>query len=49
MLNRKIGKLDKKIDAKVAEIRITMVKQKVGKNRVVDRHNFWKLKRALGT
>ena len=37
-LNRKIGKLDKKIN--VAKFHINMVKQKVGKNGVMDRQNF---------
>ena len=46
-LNRKIGKLDDKINANVAKFRINMVKQKVGKNGVMDRQNFWKLKRVL--
>ena len=48
-LNRKIGKLDKKINANVAEFHINMVKQKVGKNGVMDRLNFWKLKRVIAT
>ena len=43
----KFGKLDKKIDAKLAEFHINMVKQKVGKNGVMDRKNFLKLKRVL--
>ena len=46
-LNRKIGKLDKKINANVAKFHINMVKQKGGKNGVMDRQNFWKLKRVL--
>ena len=46
-LNRKIGKLDKKINANVAKFHINMVKQKVGKNGVMDRQNFWKLERVL--
>ena len=46
-LHRKIGKLDKKIDAKVAEFLINMVKQKVGKNEVKNRQNFWNLKRVV--
>ena len=46
-LNRKIGKVDKKINANVAKFHINIVKQKVGKNRVMDRQNFWKLKRVL--
>ena len=46
-LNRKIGKLDKKINANLAKFHINMVKQKVGKNGVMDRQNFWKLKRVL--
>ena len=46
-LNRKIGKLDKKINANVAKFHINMVKQKVGKNGVMGRQNFWKLKRVL--
>ena len=39
-LNRKIGKLDKKINANVAKFHINMVKQKVGKDGVMDRQNF---------
>ena len=45
--NRKIGKLDKKINANVAKFHINMVKQKVGKNGIMDRQNFWKLKHVL--
>ena len=40
-------KSDKKIDAKMAESHIYMVKQKLAKNGVMDRQNFWKWKRAL--
>ena len=46
-LDRKIGKLDKKINANVAKFHINMVKQKVGQSGVMDRQNFWKLKRVL--
>ena len=46
-LNRKIGKLDEKINANLAKFHINMVKQKVGKNGVTHRQNFWKLKRVL--
>ena len=35
-LNHKIGKLAKKIDAKVAEFHINIANQKVGKNRIID-------------
>ena len=46
-LDSKIGKLDKNIDANVADFHINMIKQKVGKNGVMDRQNYWKLKRVL--
>ena len=43
----KIRKLDNKTDAKVAEFHISVVKQKVGKNGVMDKQHFWKLKSVL--
>ena len=46
-LNHKIGKLGKKINANVAKFHFNMVKQKVGKNGVMDKQNFWKLKQVL--
>ena len=40
-------KLDRKIEHKIADFNSLIIRQKVAKNGIIDKQNFWKLKRAL--
>ena len=46
-LIRKLKKVDKSIDSKIADYNSQAIRQKIGRHRTISKQDFWKLKKKL--